>query len=99
MQVAVNQCGWGSVFIGVAPRGSPSWGGHGFLNYRACQAHGSETLYGAYYTAGDKVSTLHIHTLAVVCYTCVYYSAVNKLHCDVGQNCSRLQYRVTTVCD
>jgi hypothetical protein len=67
LQVAVNQCGWGSVFIGVAPRGSPSWGGHGFLNYRACQAHGSETLYGAYYTAGDKVITTY--TCSIVLYS------------------------------
>jgi hypothetical protein len=54
-EVKVEACNWGSVFIGVAARGSHPWGGYGFLNYRATQAHGNETLYGAYYAAGDKV--------------------------------------------
>ncbi|CAM9487476.1 unnamed protein product [Chrysoparadoxa australica] len=57
-EVRVEKCNWGSVFIGVSPKHSQAWGGYGFLNYRACQAYGSETLYGAYYTAGDKVGVL-----------------------------------------
>lgn len=52
LQVKVDRCNWGSVFIGVAPRHASAWNGYGFLNYRACQAYGSETLYGAYYAAG-----------------------------------------------
>lgn len=47
------------MFIGVAPASATSWsGGYGFLNYRATQAFGSETLYGSYYNAGDTIGVL-----------------------------------------
>lgn len=49
----IDRCSWGSVFLGVAPRHASAWNGYGFLNYRACQAYGSETLYGAYYAVGE----------------------------------------------
>ncbi|CAM9457945.1 unnamed protein product [Discosporangium mesarthrocarpum] len=57
-EVRVDRCNWGSMFIGVSPRHLSAWSGYGFLNYRACQANGSETLYGAYYAAGDRVGVL-----------------------------------------
>lgn len=52
-QVKVDRSTWGSVFLGVAPRHASAWNGYGFLNYRACQAYGSEIIYGAYYAAGE----------------------------------------------
>lgn len=52
-QVKVDRSNWGSVFLGVAPRHASTWNGYGFLNYRACQAYGSEIIYGAYYAAGE----------------------------------------------
>ncbi len=40
----------------MAPRHASAWNGYGFLNYRACQAYGSEIIYGAYYAAGEQRS-------------------------------------------
>lgn len=57
-EVQVEACNWGSVFIGVAPADSSSWSGYGFINYRATQAFGNETLYGSYYSATDTVGVL-----------------------------------------
>ncbi|CAM9604619.1 unnamed protein product, partial [Ectocarpus sp. 13 AM-2016] len=57
-EVKVDRSNWGSVFLGVAPRHASTWNGYGFLNYRACQAYGSEIIYGAYYAAGDRVGVL-----------------------------------------
>ncbi|CAM9594539.1 unnamed protein product, partial [Laminaria digitata] len=57
-EVKLDRCNWGSVFLGVAPRHANAWHGYGFLNYRACQSYGTETLYGAYYAAGDRVGVL-----------------------------------------
>ena len=43
-QVKVESANWGSVFVGVAPRGAAGlgWHGYGFLNYRAVQARDTE---------------------------------------------------------
>ena len=49
LQFEVDRSSWGSVFLGVAPRHASAWNGYGFLSYRACQAYGSEIIYGAYY--------------------------------------------------
>eukprot|EP01038_Epipyxis_sp_PR26KG_P005374 gene5374-7452_t len=57
-EVLVKQANWGSVFIGVAPEDAAGWSGYGLLNYRATQAYGSETLYGSYFSANDKVGVL-----------------------------------------
>lgn len=57
-EVQVDSAQWGSVFIGVAPLDSSNWNGYGFINYRATQNSGSETLYGSYYAAGDTVGVL-----------------------------------------
>jgi hypothetical protein len=57
-EVQVDSAQWGSVFIGVAPLDSSNWNGYGFINYRATQNSGSETLYGSYYAAGDTVGIL-----------------------------------------
>ena len=58
-EVRVESANWGSVFIGVAPRLTRAgWQGYGFLNYRAVQAYGSETLYGSYFGAGDTIGVL-----------------------------------------
>jgi len=57
-EVRIDNAGWGTTFIGVAPRGVNGWNGFGFLSYRAVQKFGHETLYGAYYTAGDKIGVL-----------------------------------------
>jgi hypothetical protein len=57
-EVQVNAANWGGVFIGVSPVDSSSWSGYGLLNYRATQAFGSETLYGSYFSAGDKIGVL-----------------------------------------
>ena len=57
-EVQVDSAQWGSVFIGVAPIDSANWNGYGFINYRATQNSGSETLYGSYYSAGDTVGVL-----------------------------------------
>jgi len=57
-EVKVEHANWGSVFIGVAPKTTKSWQGFGFLNYRAVQAYGSETLYGSYFTNGDTIGVL-----------------------------------------
>jgi hypothetical protein len=57
-EVQVDSAQWGSVFIGVAPVDSANWNGYGFINYRATQNSGSETLYGSYYSAGDTVGVL-----------------------------------------
>jgi hypothetical protein len=46
------------VFIGVSPADAQNWSGYGFLNYRATQYSGSETLYGSYYGPGDSVGVL-----------------------------------------
>ena len=56
----VESANWGSVFVGVAPRGAAGlgWHGYGFLNYRAVQAFGAETLYGAYFGPGDAIGVL-----------------------------------------
>lgn len=43
----------------MAPASATSWSGaYGFLNYRATQAFGSETLYGSYYSSGDIIGVL-----------------------------------------
>lgn len=57
-EVQVDAANWGSVYIGVAPAEATGWSGYGFLNYRATQAFGSETLYGSYYAANDIVGVL-----------------------------------------
>ncbi|RYG67629.1 hypothetical protein EON64_07035 [archaeon] len=57
-EVAVKSASWGSVFIGVAPEEASGWHGLGFINYRATQAFGSETLYGSYYGVNDKIGVL-----------------------------------------
>eukprot|EP01040_Poterioochromonas_malhamensis_P001185 gene1185-1258_t len=57
-EVQVNNASWGSVFIGVAPEDAVGWNGFGFINYRAVQAFGSETLYGSYFGVGDKIGVL-----------------------------------------
>jgi hypothetical protein len=66
-EVQVNNSSWGSVFIGVAPSNEDingsggyigGWNGFGFINYRATQAFGSETLYGTYYGNNDKIGVL-----------------------------------------
>jgi hypothetical protein len=57
-EVQVNNASWGSVFIGVAPEDSLGWNGFGFINYRAVQSFGSETLYGSYFGVGDKIGVL-----------------------------------------
>jgi len=57
-EVQVDSASWGNVFIGVAPANAQNWSGYGFLNYRATQYSGSETLYGSYYGAGDTVGVL-----------------------------------------
>lgn len=57
-EVQVDACNWGSVFIGVAPADTSSWSGYGFINYRATQMFGNETLYGSYYSATDTVGVL-----------------------------------------
>ena len=44
----------------MAPRHASAWNGYGFLNYRACQAYGSEIIYGAYYAAGEVESLLRV---------------------------------------
>lgn len=57
-EVKVEHASWGSVFIGVAPKTARGWQGYGFLNYRAVQAYGSETLYGSYFGPGDTIGVL-----------------------------------------
>lgn len=60
-EVKIDQASYasGAVFIGVAPASANSWSGaYGFLNYRATQAFGSETLYGSYYSSGDIIGVL-----------------------------------------
>lgn len=60
-EVKVEQATYasGAIFIGVAPAAATSWGSaYGFLNYRATQAFGSETLYGSYYNAGDVIGVI-----------------------------------------
>jgi hypothetical protein len=66
-EVQVNNSSWGSVFIGVAPSNEDvngsggyigGWNGFGFINYRATQSFGSETLYGTYYGNNDKIGVL-----------------------------------------
>ena len=42
----------------MSPVDAQNWSGYGFLNYRATQHSGSETLYGSYYGAGDVVGVL-----------------------------------------
>jgi hypothetical protein len=42
----------------VAPEDSLGWNGFGFINYRAVQSFGSETLYGSYFGVGDKIGVL-----------------------------------------
>jgi len=50
--------GWGCVFIGICPAEAVSWQGYGFLNYRATQSYGHETIYGKYYKGGDTIGVL-----------------------------------------
>jgi hypothetical protein len=57
-EVHVEAANWGTVFIGVAPEEASGWSGLGFINYRATQAFGSETLYGNYYGVNDKIGVL-----------------------------------------
>jgi hypothetical protein len=57
-EVHVKAANWGTVFIGVAPEDASGWNGLGFINYRATQAFGSETLYGNYYGVNDKIGVL-----------------------------------------
>ena len=57
-EVQVEAAQWGSVFIGVAPQDATSWNGYGFLNYRAVQSFGKETIYGSYYSANDTIGVL-----------------------------------------
>lgn len=35
-----------------------NWNGYGFLNYRATQRFGAETLYGSYFGSGDTIGVL-----------------------------------------
>lgn len=57
-EVDVKAASWGTVFIGVAPEEGGGWNGLGFVNYRATQSFGSETLYGNYYGVNDKIGVL-----------------------------------------
>jgi len=57
-EVRIDGANWGSTFIGVAPKGVQGWNGFGFLSYRAVQRFGHETLYGNYYSTGDKIGVL-----------------------------------------
>lgn len=57
-EVTVKAASWGSVFIGVAPEEASGWHGLGFINYRATQAFGGETIYGSYYGVNDKIGVL-----------------------------------------
>ena len=57
-EVEVKSANWGSVFIGVAPEESTGWNGFGFINYRATQAFGNETIYGTYFGVNDKIGVL-----------------------------------------
>ena len=58
-EVSVDRAeGWGCVFIGVCPADAVSWQGYGFINYRATQSYGNETIYGKYYKDGDIIGVL-----------------------------------------
>ena len=57
-EVAVENAGWGSVYIGVCPPEASGWSGYGVMNYRATLGLGMESLYGSYFAAGDTVGVL-----------------------------------------
>jgi hypothetical protein len=58
-EVSVDSAeGWGCCVIGVCPADAVSWQGYGFLNYRATQSYGHESIYGKYYKSGDTIGVL-----------------------------------------
>lgn len=61
-EVAVNDCDFGTVFIGVAARLAGSshqcWRDYGFVNNRTFQDHATECYYGVQYSRGDVIGVL-----------------------------------------